>query len=163
MTGFLGQLSRDRRGASVIELAMVAPVLAMMVMGVTDISNAYGRKLQIEQAAQRAIEKVMQTTGENTPEDTIKVEAMCQFNGVDAETGDCNTAPLTADDITVEYTLTCDTTDTEYNLDCAPGEVEVRYITATVTTTYTPLFPVHWGTDTDGTYHLSVTAGVRVA
>ena len=33
-----------------------------MTIGVVDMSNAFGRKLALEQAAQRAIEKVMQTT-----------------------------------------------------------------------------------------------------
>ena len=35
----------------------------LMTIGVVDISNAFGRKLTLEQAAQRAIEKIMQTTG----------------------------------------------------------------------------------------------------
>ena len=105
----LKQLSRDNSGAAIIELALAAPILAMMVIGVSDISTAYGKKLELEQAAQRAIEKVAQTTGEATPEDTIKKEAVCQFNGTNND-GTCKSAPLTTSNVTVTYSLTCDGT-----------------------------------------------------
>ena len=55
--------ARDARGTATIELAVFAPVLATLVIGVVDMSMAFGRKLSIEQAAQRSIEKVMRTTG----------------------------------------------------------------------------------------------------
>jgi len=55
----LRRLAREERGAAVIELALVAPILAIMIAGITDISIAYGRRLELEQAVQRSIEKVM--------------------------------------------------------------------------------------------------------
>ena len=55
------KLHADQRGAAVIELAMIAPILAMMVIGIVDMSNGYSRKLALEQGAQRAVEKIMQT------------------------------------------------------------------------------------------------------
>jgi len=58
----MGKLFRNDRGAAIIELALVAPVLALMTIGIVDMSNAYSRKLGLEQGAQRAIEKIMQTT-----------------------------------------------------------------------------------------------------
>lgn len=157
----LRQLARDNRGAAIIELALAAPLLAMMVIGVSDISTAYGKKLELEQAAQRAIEKVAQTTGEATPEDTIKSEAVCQFNGTNSD-GTCKTTPLTAANVTVEYSLTCDGTVTAYTSDCTDTQLEVRYITATVNYNYAPNFDLHFGTHSDGTYHLDGSAGVRV-
>lgn len=158
----LRQLLRDRSGTATIELALCAPILATMVIGVADISIAYGKKLELEQAAQRAMEKVMQTTGGETPEDTIKIEAVCQYNGTDSS-GTCLAAPITTANVTVAYTLTCDGTATDYALDCATGQAEIRYITATVTDTHTPMFNLHFGTASDGKYHLQGEAGVRVA
>lgn len=155
------KLSRDRRGAAVVELALVAPILATMVIGVSDISIAYGKKLALEQAAQRAIEKVAQTTGENTPEDTIKQEALCQYNGT-ANDGTCLTAPITAANVAVTYSLKCDGVETPYTSDCIGTQVETRYISTTVSDQYTPMFDLKFGTHADGTYHLSGTAGVRV-
>ena len=149
-------------GAAVIELALVAPVLGLMVIGVADMSTAVGRKLAIEQAAQRAIEKVAQTTGEETPEDTIKKEAVCQINGTNAD-NTCKTGRITTDNVTVTYRLECEGVVTDYGTDCPDGQYTARYIMANVTDSYTPLFPVHFsGIDADGTYHLSATAGVRV-
>jgi Flp pilus assembly protein TadG len=158
------QLIRDKAGTATIELALAAPILAMMVIGVADISIAYGKKLELEQAAQRAMEKVMQTTGEDTPENTIKKEAVCQYNDSvpDTTTGICPGA-ISAANVTVTYSLKCNGTVTDYSLDCAVGETEVRYITTAVTDSYTPMFDMHFGTHSDGTYHLSAQAGVRVA
>ena len=157
----LKQLSRDNSGAAIIELALAAPILAMMVIGESDISTAYGKKLELEQAAQRAIEKVAQTTGEATPEDTIKKEAVCQFNGTNND-GTCKSAPLTTSNVTVTYSLTCDGTVTAYTSDCTGSQLEVRYITAAITYNWTPTFDLHFGTQPDGTYHLDGSAGVRV-
>lgn len=157
----LKRLARDDSGAAIIELALAAPILAAMVIGVSDISTAYGKKLELEQAAQRAIEKVAQTTGEATPEDTIKKEAVCQFNGTNSD-GTCKTAPLTTANVGVTYSLTCDGTVTAYTSDCTGTQVEIRYITATVTYNWAPTFNFHFGTHSDGTYHLDGSAGVRV-
>ena len=168
MTRRLFTLARSNSGTATIELALIAPVLAIMVVGIADISIAYGRKLEIEQAAQRAIEKVMQTTGADTVEATIKTEAVCQINGAatpDPDNPDadpCASGRITTDNVTVNYSLKCSGAEKDYALDCDAGEIETRYITATVTDTYEPMFPVKFGTAADGKYHLSVTAGVRV-
>ena len=151
---------RDERGAAVIELAMIAPVLALMTIGVVDLSNGFARKLRLEQAAQRSIEKVMQTTGSLSVEDTIANEAVCQYNGTD-EDGACLTAPLTVDDVTVEHRLECDGVETT-DPDCAPNQQESRWIQVKVEDDYTPLFPVHFsGIDDGGKYHIEATAGMR--
>ena len=65
-----------------------------MVVGIVDMSNAFSRKLALEQGAQRAIEKIMQTTADDTVEDTFKNEAVCQVNGTNAD-GTCKTSPIT--------------------------------------------------------------------
>jgi Flp pilus assembly protein TadG len=163
MIARLKQLLRDKGGTATIELAMAAPVLAMMVIGVSDVSIAYGKKLELEQAAQRAMEKVMQTTGEDTPENTIKKEAVCQYNGTTPDaTGVC-AGTITADNVTVSYSLTCNGTVTTYSSDCTTGQTEVRYITVIVRNNHAPMFDLHFGTNADGTYHLAGQAGVRVA
>jgi Flp pilus assembly protein TadG len=171
----LPRLHADDRGAAVIELALVAPILALTVIGIVDMSNAYSRKLALEQGAQRSIEKVMQTTGTTTVENTIKTEAVCQVNGMNTD-GTCKTSPITASNVTVSYRLEC--TDSAgsvntYSSDdstvfnaytCGSGTVkEARYIQVALTDKYTPMFPVHFASFTtgDGTYHLSATAGMR--
>jgi Flp pilus assembly protein TadG len=154
----------DERGAAVIELALVAPVLALMTVGVVDMSNAFSRKLQLEQAAQRSIEKIMQTTGNLTVEETIKQEAVCQVNGTNAN-GSCKTGLLTAADVTVTYRLECDAVQvTPYTSKCTAGQKEARYISVTVASSYTPMFPLHFkGIGTDGKYKVEAVAGMRIA
>ena len=174
MMRYFKDLAREDRGAAVIELALIAPVLALLIIGVTDISIAYGRKLELEQAVQRSIEKVMQTTGDTTVAGTIKKEAVCQINGTNDD-NTCAAGRLTADEVTVTYRLECTTTagvmtSTEEDnaddfdlLECANDtDSEARYIMATAVDTYTPMFKIHFGTNADGVYDLSATAGVRV-
>ena len=167
-------IKRDDRGAAIIELALVAPFFALMVVGIVDMSNAYSRKLALEQASQRAIEKVMQTTQLDTVQDTLKSEACAQVDGVNAD-GSCKNTPITANDVTVTFRLECTnaagtmTSQTSTDADtfdtytCASGTTkEAKYISVTVASFYTPMFPIHFAKiDRDGTYHLSATAGVR--
>jgi Flp pilus assembly protein TadG len=143
---------RDDRGAAVIELALIAPVLALMTIGVIDISQAFGRKLTLEQAAQRAVEKVMQTTGDTTPEGTIKAEAAAQ--------GD-----VAEDDVTVTYRMECDGEEqADFDTECAAGETESRWLMVTVSGTYEPMFPMHFfGDEDDNIYHMTAVAGMRTA
>jgi Flp pilus assembly protein TadG len=173
MIRHLRKLGRDERGAAVIELAFIAPVLATLIIGVTDVSIAYGRRLELEQAVQRSIEKVMQTTGDTTVAGTIKKEAVCQINGTNAD-GTCAAGRLTEAEVTVTYRLECVAggvvaqtkqtadSDTFDGYTCDPGQSEARYIIANAVDTYTPMFKIHFGTGANGVYDLSATAGVRV-
>jgi Flp pilus assembly protein TadG len=168
------QLAKCERGAAVIELALVAPVLAVMTIGMVDLSNAYSRKLALEQGAQRAVEKIMQTTEDTTVENTLTSEAICQVNGVNTD-GTCKTSPITSSNVTVTWRLECKnasgTIATQTSTDsaafdalvCGAGTVkEARYVEVALTDKYTPMFPLHFVSyNADGTYHLSATAGVR--
>ena len=168
------RLARDDRGAAVIELALVAPVLGLMVIGIVDISNAFSRKLALEQGAQRAIERIMQTTSDTTVENTLKAEVVCQVNGTNAD-GTCKSSPITTSNVTVTYRLECtaagstisaqtSTDATAFDaLTCNVGTIsEARYIEVNVTDKYTPLFPIRFSAiNADGTYHISATAGMR--
>src|SRR5688572_30047213 len=58
MRRLLASLRRDERGASVLEIGLFAPILAGMLIGVTDMSMGYARKLAVEQATFRALERV---------------------------------------------------------------------------------------------------------
>jgi Flp pilus assembly protein TadG len=153
---------RDDRGTAIIELAIVAPVIALMTVGVVDLSNGFNTKLKIEQAAQRSIEKVMQTTGITNVETTIANEAICQFNGTEAN-GTCKAAPLTAANVSVTHSLYCNNAATPTTaVDCAEGEVESRWIRVTVWTNYEPMFQLRFsGAGSDGKYRIEARAGMR--
>lgn len=175
----LRELLKSEQGAAVIELALVAPILALLTIGIVDMANAYSRKLALEQGAQRAVEKIMQTTEDDTVENTLATEAICQVNGVNSD-GTCKTTPITATDVTVTWRRECTdsagtrtqapgspySTSADFDLaanGCPGGTVrEADYIQVALTDKYTPMFPIHFsGYNADGTYHLSATAGVR--
>ena len=171
----LRKLCADASGAAIIELALVAPILAVMVVGVVDMSNAVSRKLALEQGAQRAIEKIMQTTGDETVEATIKNEAVCQVNGMNTN-GSCKTSPITASNVTVTYRLECTDVSTgavtsQTNTDaivfdtltCPSTARDSRYIQVAVSDRYTPMFGMHFAglNSSDSSYHLLATAGMR--
>ncbi|MEO7276396.1 MAG: TadE family protein [Sphingomicrobium sp.] len=154
MTVLAARLRADDRGAAIIELALVAPMFAAMTIGVIDLSNAYSRKLALEQGAQRAIEKVMQTTEVDTVENTLKTEAVCQVNGTNAD-GTCKTAPISAANVTVNYRVECvsngtvsstqTTTDsTAFDAITCGALREQKYIEVKVTDSYAPMFPLHF-------------------
>ena len=161
-------LARDDDGAAIIELAILAPVLALMTIGIVDLSNGFSRKLQLEQGAQRAVEKVMQTTGVLSVEDTIANEVVCQVNGTNVD-GTCKNAPITTANVTVEHRLECNGTvstldaDEDGELDCpSANQTENRWIKVTVWSDYQPTFPVHFsGIDADGKYRIQAIAGMR--
>lgn len=149
----LRRLYRDTDGVAVLELALAAPILALMVVGVADLSNAYSRKLALEQAAQRSIEKIMQTTATSTPDNTVKNEAVAQAGG-----------GLTPDDVTVTYELYCDLVkQADYDADCTSGQSEARYLNVRVTDEYHPMFPMHFAPiNANGTYTVTAEAGMRI-
>ena len=60
------KLARSTTGAATIELALVMPILTTMLIGVVDVTTAFNRKLELEQAVQRSIERVRQTTTDET-------------------------------------------------------------------------------------------------
>lgn len=146
-------LRDDVRGAAIIELAIIAPVLALMTVGVVDMANGFATKLKLEQAAQRSIEKVMQTTGNNTAEDTIKAEAATQ-------------ADVPVENVTVSYRLECDgTLQADPEGECTATQKESKWVQVTVTDKYKPLFAMKMfkfsGIEADGTYHIAAKAGMR--
>jgi Flp pilus assembly protein TadG len=129
----LSRLRHDLRGVATIELALYAPILALLTIGIVDMSNAFGRKLALEQAAQRAIERVMQTTGDTTVEETIRQEAADQ-------------ADVPEEQVTVTFQMECNMAlQDDYENDvCAVNEDEGRYLIVTVNDVYEPMFPIHF-------------------
>ena len=186
----LKSLLRNDCGAAVIELALIAPVLALTVIGIVDMSNAYSRKLLLEQAAQRAVEKIGQTTETATVEATLSNEAICQVNGSTTTTGTsngqpisittCNSGAIDASNVVVTWSLECTTgagaTTTQSSTNsatydafvCGGGTVrQARYLQVTVNDKYYPLFPIHFasftGSGSTGYYPLSASAGMRTS
>ncbi len=157
MTRNLRSLARDESGASIIEMAMVMPVLGSLLIGMVDISRAYSAKLQLEQAAYRAIEKVQQYNTTASTYDTLKAEAATAAQAA----GFSN---VTASDVTIDFWLECNgTRAADYNTGCAPSETYARWVTVDITGTFTPMFSSRrfLGANSDGSFTLHGKAGLR--
>ena len=150
MRGLIKTLARSERGTATIELALISPMLATMLIGVVDMTTAFNRKLEMEQAVQRSIERVMQTTTTQTVEQNIKDEA-AEAAGIDPS------------DVTVTYTLTCNGVVTSYSNDCISGQTEVRYVNVSATTTFVPMFPLSRLGLTQDEFVITVETGIRTA
>lgn len=156
------KLAGDDRGTSVVELALLAPLLATFVIGMSDLSLAYSEKLQLEQSAQRAIEKAMQGMQGDESTDI--------FNGLKAEAA--TSAGVAESAVQVRYWLECNgvsqNTSTssmaaDYNKVCSGTAVYSRHLSVTIQKSFTPTFNVKWlGSNADGTFTLVGEAGLRV-
>lgn len=147
----LKTLLANDRGSATIELAIIAPVLATMVIGMIDLSMAYSHKLELEQAAQRALEKVKLTTTVQTVDATLRTEA-------------ATAAGVGEDQVTVRYVLECNGVPVDdYAADCVAGETETRYLEIEIQDTYDPVIDpdVIGLPNTDGKFPMTVTTGVR--
>ena len=148
----LSTLARDESGASIIEMALVAPFLAALVIGMVDISRGYNQTLFLEQAAQRSIEKVMQAKKQTSLYQTLKTEA-------------ATAAGVAESAVTVDWWLECAGVRQAGYDDavCPTGVPYARYVTVVIQKTYTPMFSTRFaGANSDGTFTLKGKAGIRV-
>ena len=150
MTRLFKKLARSSDGTATIELALMLPIFASMLIGVVDITTAFNRKLEMEQAIQRAIERVMQTTTDYTVEENIKAEAAAA-------------AGINVNDVIVTYTQTCDGVITDPATDCPTNADAVRYTNVKASTTFTPMFPLARVGLTQAQYTIEVETGIRTS
>lgn len=154
-------LRRDEQGASIIELALIMPFLATIVIAMGDLSRAYSTKLQLEQAAYRAVERVQQYQSTEATYALLKNEAVSAAN-------DEGFTDVTASNVNVTWWLECNgVRQGNYDTTC-PGISDVygRWIQVDVNRTFRPSFtPIsfnRWmGSNADGSFTLHGKAGLR--
>jgi hypothetical protein len=167
-------LGADERGTSVIELAIVAPVLAFLTMGIIDLSTGYGRRMEVTEAVNRTIEKVAaknfeipgtsvapdftyieedaaEAAGVDT--DAVTVTRWLECDGVEQEEfeGTCPMDPSRAE---------CQVESPDPALGCAP--IVARYLQVRIDTSFKPSFATIFAPRSDGTYPIFAEAAVRI-
>jgi len=148
-------LKRNERGAAVIELALAAPFLAALLVGIIDLSRAYSMKYKLEQSAQRAVEQIQQTHNVLTDYSPYATEA----------TTAASAAGYSGSTASVDYWLECNgVRASDPTVPCTSGQTYARYVTITVSNTYTPFFSSRaWpGANAQGNIPVSGYAGIRV-
>lgn len=155
----LPRITGDEGGTSIVEMALVAPFLASLLIGMVDLSRGYSAKLQLEQAAQRSIEKAMNGDKDTDLFETLTDEAVAA-------------AGVSASAVQVRYWLECDgvsqnsstaTMAADYEKVCDDGETYARYVSVRIQKTYNPMFKVRFsGSNADGSFTLVGQTGIRV-
>lgn len=122
------RLGSDKQGTSVVELALIAPVLATLVVGIIDLSRAYSMKILLEQAAFRSIEKVQQYYTTESTYSTLQDEA-------------ATAAGVPTSNVTIDYWLECNgTRQNSYDTTCPSAQTYGRWISVDIQSSYTPMF-----------------------
>ena len=150
MMGRLSLLKCDAAGTVTIELALIAPLLAAMLIGLVDLSTAYSDKLRLEQVAQRTIEKVQQKGF------TVDMKAALETEA-EAEAGAGADADLT-------FWLECNGAKvTDYDGGCSSGQPYARYVQLDIQKDVTPVIIAKFaGSNSDGTITVHGIAGIRI-
>ena len=144
-------LLRCERGNSFIELALAAPLLISLLVGMVDISRAVSAKLQVVQVTQRTIERVQRTNFQVADLTVLETEAEAAAGG--------------GANATVSAWLECgsSTTKLAYTSSCATGEAYARFVGIEMTKNFTPMFSTKFFPGAvNGQVPLTGKAGVRV-
>ncbi|HKC03874.1 MAG TPA: TadE/TadG family type IV pilus assembly protein [Sphingomicrobium sp.] len=154
------RLRASEHGAALVELALVAPMMAAMVIGMTDLSRAFSMKLRLEQAAQRTIEKIQQQKSVATSSYNSALSTEATSAATEAGFGTGNT-------ITADSWRECgsSTTHEDFTGDCASSSDAVsRYVSVEIANSFTPMFPSrHWpNANSNGDIVVKGYASVRI-
>ncbi|MFL6856399.1 MAG: TadE/TadG family type IV pilus assembly protein [Allosphingosinicella sp.] len=133
MARILSRLRRDEKGASLIEFGLLAPVLALMVGGVVDLSEGLSERFQIQQAVNRSLEQLQSLPPEA---DANKKDVDYAFLTTEAKTAAGPTAT-----VTLTKWLECDgAKKTSWDDACAAGEDTARYVHLRIDKTFNGVF-----------------------
>jgi Flp pilus assembly protein TadG len=143
---------RDERGNSFLEMALAAPLIASLFVGMVDISRAVSAKVELEQAAQRAVEKV-------------QAQSVFKSNQAATVKSDAEAAGGTGSTATVTYWLECNHDGVKLDFDtgsCSAGQSYARYVNVAIQKAFTPLYGNMFPGATNGTVTVKGAAVVRV-
>lgn len=154
--GALRSLAGDRRGVSVVEFALIAPFLGVLVMGIGDLARGFSAKFALEQAAHRALERVISGT-------TASPAATQNYDYVKAEAAAAAGVPLA--NVTLQQWLECEgVRQASFTTICGANDEIERYISIRIDSEFEPSFP--YGplgeVAEDGTVPIFAEAALRV-
>ena len=121
------ELARSTRGTAVIETAVVATCLSILIMGTVDVTRYGAAILNVQQGINRGLEMAMMG-GPSTSTTTIQSEVATQ-------------AGISTSAVTVTQSQTCaGTVQGTYGVTCTSGQETRKFYTIRVQTSFTPTF-----------------------
>lgn len=123
----LPSLARDERGTSLIEFGFLAPFLAMLAMGVIDLSRGLAERFAIQQAVNRGLELVQarpavaSATSDDVDYSFVRTEA-------------ASAAGVPESQVTLTRWLECNGVEqAQVTGTCASGQDTARYLRIRIT------------------------------
>ena len=145
----LRRLVRDRRGASITELALAAPVLALVVTGIIDLGQGMSERFTMQQAVNRSLELLQAGPVQGGAEDQ-GVDYSFLINETAAA------ADVPPGNVSLRQWLECDNApQPDYEDSCDPGQETARYLELRIDKIYEGHFFL------DG-YPMTAAAAVRI-
>jgi len=127
-------LASDERGTSLIEFGFLAPFLALLTMGMIDLSRGLAERFTLQQAVNRGLELV-----QARPAVAAADSGDVDYSYVKTEVAEAAGVPEAR--VTLTRWLECDGGDPkDINATCAGGEDVARYLKVRVTKNFTGEF-----------------------
>ena len=162
LSSLLARLHRDERGAGVVELAILLPVLALMTTGIVDLSNGLSERLRLHRAVHQTLEIA---AAHRIRVDPNASQPNYDFLAAEAATA----ADVPEDQVTLTKWLECDGVEQpDFYDDCDAGQAIARYVQIRIDNDFKPMFdygPLGRASGyaaADGTVPLFAEAAVRV-
>lgn len=133
-TARLSSFWRERKATSAIELALILPVIAAMIVPLTDLGMAAFTKMEVQNAAQAGADYALKTGGFNSTNISNAVTSATALSGVSASPAPTESCAC------VSGTTITNTTAPPCSTGCPSGNEGV-YVTVNAQASYTPLFP----------------------
>ena len=142
----LARLGSDESGASLVEFALLAPFLGLLMVGIADYGRGFSERFALESAAHRTLERA--AVGSTQPDYSFLKEEAAAAGAVPIE------------NVTFENWLECDGTKMpSYDSVCLEEQQVARYLYVKIEKDFVPNF--RW-TGGDQPIRISGDAAVRV-
>ena len=132
--GKLRGIGGDERGVSVVELGLVAPVVALFIAGIIDLSQGLAQRFAMQQAVNRSLELLLvQPLEADADEDDVDYDYIVEEAA--------SAADVAEDQVSVERWLQCDDVRMDDYADtCPDGEDTARYFSLRIDKPFTGNF-----------------------
>ena len=146
------ELSASKQGLALVETALIAPFLILLITGIVDLAMYGAALLKAQQAVNRGLEMSMMG-GTSIPATDIQSEAAAQ-------------AGVATSNVVVTQTLECAGAAATWGSTCATGLEAAAYTRIQLSTTYHPVLAfgtTAWlQTNENGDIPISVTGVIRI-
>jgi Flp pilus assembly protein TadG len=130
LEGSIGRIARDRRGVSMIEFGLLAPVVAVLMGAMIDLSMGLSHVFSLQQSVSRSLEMVQA----NRPQKAATASDV-DFTYLTDEVAKAAGVPTSK--VVITKWLECNgVKQSSYNGSCADGADTARYVDLKVTKDY---------------------------